>query len=279
LITRIDALRCNIRQARSDAARRAGAVRDLIVLSTPDTGEPTGSVKERPFRERTVIAGAVAGLAVAGVVAGALADSSHRSPARPTIADYMAGHVPSGTSVAVMGAIRTAVPPAYPEVAVSGWDSTAAGAPPYALPPDPVSAAGPQVASYVRAHGRLVAVDHGKADLWQLGSPARPAATTVAPVTTRPPLPSSTGPSRPSRAAASPAPPPARPGTLVVLPGQSLWSIAAGVVRQRLGAPPSSAPVGRYWAQLVAADQDRLPVPGDPDVIYPGIVIVLPEAG
>jgi hypothetical protein len=279
LITRIDANRCDVRQARSDAARRAGATRDPTRVAAPDTAERTGPVRERPSRERPVIAGAVAGLVVAGVVAGVLADSSRRSPAPPTIADYMAGHVPSGTSVAVMGAVRTAVPRSYPAVAVSGSDPAAAGALPYALTPDPVSGAGPLVASYVRAHGRLVAVDHGKADLWQLGPPARPPATTVAPATTRPPLSSSTVPAGRSRAGAPPARPRSRPGTLVVQPGQSLWSIAAGEVQQRLEAPPPGGPVGQYWAQLVAANHSRLPVPGDPDLIYPGTVIALPEAG
>jgi nucleoid-associated protein YgaU len=63
--------------------------------------------------------------------------------------------------------------------------------------------------------------------------------------------------------------------TWIVRPGDSFWSIAETVIGQaRMGAErPAIAP---YWSRLVAANRDRLPYPGDPDLLFAGDVLVLP---
>jgi len=81
--------------------------------------------------------------------------------------------------------------------------------------------------------------------------------------------------------------------TWTVAPGDSFWSIAAAVVegeggppggpqpgrarrRPALGTPSTEEAVARYWVALVAANRSRLPVPGDPDLLFTGDRIVLP---
>ena len=98
--------------------------------------------------------------------------------------------------------------------------------------------------------------------------PAAVAPTAVAP--TVPPLaptaPASTAPS----AAATPA-----PGSWTVRPGDDFWSIADSVV----GASPSpgdTAGVTRYWVRLIQANRSRLADPTDPNLLFPGQVLVLP---
>ncbi len=77
-----------------------------------------------------------------------------------------------------------------------------------------------------------------------------------------------------------------------VAPGESFWSIAEAVVGKELttSGPRAHAAelsqseragreqeaVARYWVALVAANLDRLPVRGDPDVLYVGDRVVLP---
>jgi hypothetical protein len=114
-------------------------------------------------------------------------------------------------------------------------------------------------------------------------SPTQPASPTSAgaapppssPATTLLPNPTTTlplrpGPPAPARAA------PAPPSTAVVQAGQSFWTIAESVLRQRLGRAPGEAEVAAYWARLVAANYSRLVVAGDPNLIYSGQVLVLP---
>ena len=77
----------------------------------------------------------------------------------------------------------------------------------------------------------------------------------------------------------APPPPPSTPvpagRTWTVRPGDSFWSIAEAVVGR--AAPGSDRPtVGSYWSRLVSANRDRLPHPGDPDLLFPGDVVFLP---
>ncbi len=58
----------------------------------------------------------------------------------------------------------------------------------------------------------------------------------------------------------------------VVQPGEHFWSIAERVVNDR----GIDVPVGRYWQLLVEANRSRLVDPDDPDLLYPGQVLVLP---
>lgn len=99
-------------------------------------------------------------------------------------------------------------------------------------------------------------------------------ATTVPPTTVpRVSVPPTTGPPAPRPPAPRPAAAPARH---VVQPGESLWSIATGVVRADLGPGATDAQISRYWAALIQANQAALAVSGDPDVIYAGTVLTLP---
>lgn len=70
----------------------------------------------------------------------------------------------------------------------------------------------------------------------------------------------------------------AEPGLDVwsVEPGESFWSIATEVLADRWGRPPSDGEVTPYWRALVEANADRL-VTGDPDLLYAGQVLVLPD--
>lgn len=66
-------------------------------------------------------------------------------------------------------------------------------------------------------------------------------------------------------------------GIWVVRPGQSFWSIAEAVVASTAGERPADvAAVAAYWSRLIAANQDHLPVPGDPDLLFVGDRLVLP---
>ena len=57
-----------------------------------------------------------------------------------------------------------------------------------------------------------------------------------------------------------------------VRPGDHFWSIAELVVAER----GLDVPVGRYWRLLVEANRSRLVDPANPDLLYPGQVLVLP---
>jgi nucleoid-associated protein YgaU len=76
---------------------------------------------------------------------------------------------------------------------------------------------------------------------------------------------------------ASPAPPawPAAPATWTVAPGDSFWSIAEEVLADAWGRPPTDAEIDPYWRVLIAANRDRI-TSGNPDLIFPGQVFVLP---
>ncbi|MEO6317281.1 MAG: LysM domain-containing protein [Acidimicrobiales bacterium] len=95
---------------------------------------------------------------------------------------------------------------------------------------------------------------------------------TMAPPTTLPPT--STPP--------PPVPPPPDPPAVetlsehTVVVGESFW----GIAEQEAGAgtSPTTAEVGSYWAELVAANSDRLVEPGNPDLLLPGQVLVLPAS-
>lgn len=62
----------------------------------------------------------------------------------------------------------------------------------------------------------------------------------------------------------------------VVVPGDSFWRIAAVRVEASLGRIPEPSEIVAYWTRLVAANEDRLPVPGNADLIFPGDEVVLP---
>ena len=64
---------------------------------------------------------------------------------------------------------------------------------------------------------------------------------------------------------------PAAPHTLVVAPGDSLWSLAAELLPPHAGAPRIAA----AWESLQRANVDR--IGPDPDLILPGTRLVVPD--
>jgi hypothetical protein len=78
------------------------------------------------------------------------------------------------------------------------------------------------------------------------------------------------------------AAPAARPGSgaeITVAVGDSFWSIAAAVLREAEPGVPTEARIAAYWRTLVAANHDRLVVPGEPDLLHPGQRLRLPAIG
>jgi nucleoid-associated protein YgaU len=66
-----------------------------------------------------------------------------------------------------------------------------------------------------------------------------------------------------------------RPGTWVVKGGESFWSIAEQLARTS-NQQAAAQTVGSIWTQLIEYNRANLPVPGLPDLLYPGQVLVVP---
>jgi nucleoid-associated protein YgaU len=95
------------------------------------------------------------------------------------------------------------------------------------------------------------------------------------------PAPSLPPPSRPSPSAPTPRTPapataPVSPRTHVVRPGDNLWLIARAELHRRGGARPDDAAIARYLDVVIAANVASLRS-GDPNLIFPGEVVALPE--
>ena len=63
---------------------------------------------------------------------------------------------------------------------------------------------------------------------------------------------------------------------VVVVEGDHFWSIAKHSLADAWGRQPTDIEMTPYWVELVAANEDRLLPPGDPDLIYPGQTFVIP---
>lgn len=61
----------------------------------------------------------------------------------------------------------------------------------------------------------------------------------------------------------------------IVRAGDSLWLIARASLTHPTGRPPGDTEVARYWRAVVAANRPTLRS-GDPSLIYPGEIVVLP---
>lgn len=64
-------------------------------------------------------------------------------------------------------------------------------------------------------------------------------------------------------------------GIHVILPGESLWSIAEDAMPQRI--PERADAIDAYWRALLELNTSTLRS-GDPNLIYPGEVVRLPDA-
>jgi nucleoid-associated protein YgaU len=63
---------------------------------------------------------------------------------------------------------------------------------------------------------------------------------------------------------------------VVVRPGDSFWRLAERHQAERLGRQPTDGEVVACWVDLVARNRDRLVVPDDPNLIFPGQVLEIP---
>ncbi|MGE3619792.1 MAG: LysM peptidoglycan-binding domain-containing protein [Acidimicrobiia bacterium] len=63
---------------------------------------------------------------------------------------------------------------------------------------------------------------------------------------------------------------------MVVTTGDTLWSLAADHLDERWGRPATETEITRHWVEVVAANEGRIRS-GDPDVVYPGEIVVLPD--
>jgi len=109
--------------------------------------------------------------------------------------------------------------------------------------------------------------------------PTPPAAT---PPTTTPPVPapSSPGPSAPAGPTApspSTAAAPTPEEAWTIAPGDHLWHVASATLADHGHPDPSPADVLAYLDRLVAANAGVLVEPGNPDLVLPGQVFVLPS--
>lgn len=69
---------------------------------------------------------------------------------------------------------------------------------------------------------------------------------------------------------------PTDPARIVVVPGDSLWSIAERTTSTRLGHRARDHETAPYWRTLIEANRHRLVDPSDPDLIHPGQELLLP---
>lgn len=101
-----------------------------------------------------------------------------------------------------------------------------------------------------------------------LGTPATPSPEPTAARLT--PTPSSV-------AAAGPvAARPDQPSTWRVKPGDHLWSVAERTLARARATRPDDADVAAYWRTVIERNRDRLVDPGNPDLLFPGQLLVLP---
>ena len=63
------------------------------------------------------------------------------------------------------------------------------------------------------------------------------------------------------------------PGSVVVEPGDHLWKISARHLSEVRNEAPASADIAPYWRRVIENNTPRLRS-GDPDLIYPGEVII-----
>jgi hypothetical protein len=80
---------------------------------------------------------------------------------------------------------------------------------------------------------------------------------------------------RPAPAPAAAIAPAEVPQHAIVRAGDSLWLIARASLMQTTGRRPGDTEVARYWRAVIVANRPTLRS-GDPSLIYPGEIVVLP---
>jgi nucleoid-associated protein YgaU len=69
-----------------------------------------------------------------------------------------------------------------------------------------------------------------------------------------------------------------QPQEVVVMKGDHLWKISKRHLEARMKRLPANSDISPYWRDVMERNVDNLRS-GDPDLIYPGEVIEMPEAG
>ncbi len=64
--------------------------------------------------------------------------------------------------------------------------------------------------------------------------------------------------------------------TWTVRPGDSLWSIAESALAAAWGQPADARELAHYWWRVVEANRASLPIPANPDLLFPGDEVVVP---
>ena len=59
-------------------------------------------------------------------------------------------------------------------------------------------------------------------------------------------------------------------------PGDSLWSIAEATLATAWGQAPDERDLAHYWWQVVQTNRPFLPVPEDPNLLFPGDQVLIP---
>ena len=72
-------------------------------------------------------------------------------------------------------------------------------------------------------------------------------------------------------------PAPAPTPTWTVAPGDHLWSISSRVLTSAWGRPPADVEVVPYWERVIDENRTRLADPANPDLLFPGQVLVVPS--
>jgi nucleoid-associated protein YgaU len=62
---------------------------------------------------------------------------------------------------------------------------------------------------------------------------------------------------------------------VIIASGDNMWTLAESRLHEVLGRPPADAETGPYWRRVVQVNRDRIRS-GDPDLIFPGEVLILP---
>jgi hypothetical protein len=71
------------------------------------------------------------------------------------------------------------------------------------------------------------------------------------------------------------APAPAPAVVYVVVGGDSLWAIAERHLASRIGRPPTSSDIDRFWREIYEANREI--IGSDPDLIFPGQHFLIPK--
>ena len=237
---------------------------------------------------RTVLLALLAVAAVVGVLAatgddpGATGSSGTLDANRSLVAEALAEHLPAGDPVGVLGATAPDLVQDRSLVVLP-----AAAVPPVVVLAGAVPSADQELAAQIMDQGTLILSLSGGAEVWALPDAFDAPQATAPPTTVARAAPPSTTPDPPAapEPPAPPAPPPpaaptppASPadGTAVVVAGQGFWDVAAGALADQLGRAATDAEVLPYWQALIDVNQDRLPDPGNPDLVYSGTVLELP---